>query len=102
MDSFEDWSEDSTAACIVQHRDRLLELGATWETFRRPSDEIAQDLLASGFPSVANPSIIAARDVVHVCKRELDGHEARLARSLSRGAWLVTSYKLQVACCKLQ
>ena len=57
MNSFDEWArttaENETAGALHQWADRLIELGASWDSFRRPSREVVDDLVASGIPLLA-------------------------------------------------
>ena len=62
MDLFEEWAKQSTQhTSIVKYADRLVEMGASWDSFlSRTQEEIARDLVRGGIP------ILAARDIVDV------------------------------------
>lgn len=75
MDSFDEWAKSSTQHPSVQNYvDRLIELGASWDTFlsREPSD-IAADLVQGGIP------LLAARDIVDVARAAAQQSHAPLA-----------------------
>ena len=62
MDAFDEWVKSATPHSSVRtHADRLIELGASWDSFlSRDAEDIARDLVAGGIPP------LAARDIVDV------------------------------------
>jgi hypothetical protein len=73
MDSFEDWVKNQTHPCLQTWAERLLELGASWDSFRRDSREVVQDLVDGGIPK------LAARDVVNIASETLSRNQAPMA-----------------------
>ena len=75
MDPFDEWVKLSTQHVSVQaHADRLIELGATWDTFRtREAREVAADLVDGGIPP------LAARDIVAVATKAAEQNQGPLA-----------------------
>ena len=75
MDPFDEWVKLSTQHVSVQaHADRLIELGATWDTFRtREAREVAADLVDGGVPP------LAARDIVAVATKAAEQNQGPLA-----------------------
>jgi hypothetical protein len=78
FESFDDWARSCSAACIARNRDTLAELGASWETFERDEDRVARDLYEADLPSM-----LAARDVVHVAAKQLRLLKAQATRPLA-------------------
>ena len=75
MDLFEEWAKQSTQhTSIVKYADRLVEMGASWDSFlSRTQEEIARDLVRGGIP------ILAARDIVDVATSAAKQSQAPLA-----------------------
>ena len=75
MDSFEEWAKgpDHQHASVQKYADQLIELGASWDTFRRSPDSIVQDLVAGGIP------LLAARDIVDVASDTIRRGKAPMA-----------------------
>jgi hypothetical protein len=73
MDSFEEWVKNQTHPCLQKWAERLLELGASWDSFRRDSQEVVQDLVDGGIP------LLAARDVVNIASETLNSNQAPMA-----------------------
>jgi hypothetical protein len=73
MDSFEEWVKNQTHPCLQTWAQRLLELGASWDSFRRDSQEVVQDLVDGGIP------LLAARDVVNIASETLNRNQAPMA-----------------------
>jgi hypothetical protein len=57
MSSFEDWLETVNNPSVVKYSSRLVELGASWETFERGKDDTTADLVDAGIPLLAAKSI---------------------------------------------
>ena len=75
MDAFDEWAKASTQQypCFQQWADRLIELGASWDSFRRDRGEIVQDLVAGGIP------LLAARDIVDIASAAVQRRSAPMA-----------------------
>lgn len=60
MDSFEEWAKLTTQhACIKEYADRLIDLGASWDSFlSRDAQDNAKDLIAGGIPALAAHTIV--------------------------------------------
>ena len=75
MDLFEEWAKQSTQhASIVKYAYRLVEMGASWDSFlSRSQEEVARDFVRRGIP------ILAARDIVDVATVAAKQSQAPLA-----------------------
>lgn len=73
MDSFDEWVKNQTHTCLQNWAERLVELGASWDSFRRDPQEVVDDLVDGGIP------LLAARDVVNVAKEILECNQAPMA-----------------------
>lgn len=75
MDAFDEWAKASTQKypCFQQWADRLVELGASWDSFRRDRGEIVQDLVDGGIP------LLAARDIVDIASAAVQRRNAPMA-----------------------
>jgi hypothetical protein len=74
MDPFSDWAQSSTTPSCVQHwADRLIELGASWESFRRDKKDVLADLSSGGIP------ILAARNIVDAAVMVIERSQAPMA-----------------------
>ena len=72
MDPFDEWAKSSTHHLSVQtYADRLIELGATWDTFlSRDKSDVAENLVRGGIPLLAAHDIVdVARAAVEQCHR---------------------------------
>jgi hypothetical protein len=68
MDPFSEWVQSSTTPpCVQRWADRLIELGASWESFRRDKKDVLADLALGGIPILAARNIVDA--AVAVIKR---------------------------------
>ena len=66
MDAFDDWVKAAKQhACFRQWGDKLVALGASWDSFRRDKREITEDLVQGGIPT------LAARDIVDIASKEV-------------------------------
>lgn len=73
-DSFEEWVSVSTQyPCFQRWADRLVELGASWDSFRRDRGEIVNDLVTGGIP------LLAARDIVDIASAAVQRSTAPMA-----------------------
>jgi hypothetical protein len=73
-DSFEEWVSISTQyPCFQKWADRLVELGASWDSFRRDRGEIVNDLVTGGIP------LLAARDIVDIASAAVQRSTAPMA-----------------------
>lgn len=72
---FEEWVQnDAQQPCVKQWATQLIQLGASWDSFRREDEAICQDLVkARGIP------LLAARDIVKVAKEEIERANAPMA-----------------------
>lgn len=74
MESFEEWARSTAQKpCILRWADRLIDLGASWDTFCRPSEEVVSDLVAGEIP------ILAARDITEVASAAVKRRRAPMA-----------------------
>ena len=73
MEPFEDWLRSSTHPSIHKWSDKLIELGASWDTFQRDVDETILDLQTAGIP------LLAAKDISQVVKEALHRSEVPLS-----------------------
>jgi hypothetical protein len=73
MDPFDEWVKTQSHPCLGPWADRLIELGSSWDSFRRESKEVVQDLVAGGIP------LLAARDIVNVASEVLNRTQAPMA-----------------------
>lgn len=74
--SFDEWlRNDAQQPCVKTWAEALIELGTSWDSFRRrEEDDIVHDLVeAGGIP------LLAARDIVRIAKQEIERSEAPLA-----------------------
>jgi G3E family GTPase len=61
MDTFDEWVKGATQfPCLQKWADRLIELGASWDSFRRDQSHVVDDLVQGGIP------LLAARDIVDI------------------------------------
>jgi hypothetical protein len=61
MDTFDEWVKGATQfPCLQKWADRLIELGASWDSFRRDQSHVVDDLVKGGIP------LLAARDIVDI------------------------------------
>ena len=67
MYSFEEWvnttAEHGTVGAVHKWANQLIELGTSWDSFRRSSEEVVTDLVAGGIP------LLAARDIYIVASK---------------------------------
>jgi NYN domain len=74
MDSFEEWVKTADHFCFQQWGDKAVELGASWDSFRRTDkDAIVTDLVQGGIP------IMAARDMTEIAAAEVGKSQSPLA-----------------------
>ena len=75
MEPFEDWLRSSTHPSIHKWAEKLIELGASWDTwaFQRDVDETILDLQTAGIP------LLAAKDISRVVKEALHRSEVPLS-----------------------
>jgi NYN domain len=75
MDSFEEWVKTADYFCFQQWGDKAVELGASWDTFRRRRDKdaIVHDLVQGGIP------IMAARDMTEIAAAEVGKSQSPMA-----------------------
>lgn len=75
MESFEEWARSSAQKpCVQRWADRLVELGASWDSFCRESSEtIVSDLVDGGVP------ILAARDICDIASAAVMRRKAPMA-----------------------
>jgi uncharacterized protein YrzB (UPF0473 family) len=60
MDSFDEWVKTAQYPCIQEWGEKAVQLGASWDSFRRDKPEVVHDLVQGGVP------ILAARDIVDI------------------------------------
>jgi hypothetical protein len=60
MDSFVEWVKTAQYPCIQEWGEKAVQLGASWDSFRRDKPEVVHDLVQGGVP------ILAARDIVNI------------------------------------
>lgn len=66
MDSFDEWVKTADHRCFQQWGQQVVELGASWDSFRREDhDAIVNDLVSGGIP------ILAARDITTIAAAEV-------------------------------
>mmetsp|Transcript_25932 Transcript_25932/g.38394 ORF Transcript_25932/g.38394 Transcript_25932/m.38394 type:complete len:706 (+) Transcript_25932:140-2257(+) len=74
MDSFEEWVKTAEYQCLQDWGTKLVELGASWDSFKRDSkDAIVNDLATGGIP------LLAARDITDIVSAEVKKTQAPLA-----------------------
>ena len=73
MDPFDEWVKTQPHPCLQPWVDRLIELGSSWDSFRRDSNEVVEDLVAGGIP------LLAARDIVNIATQTLQKSQAPMA-----------------------
>lgn len=75
MDSFEEWLNKSVEHSYIQQwSQRLIELGASWDTFRRCDEQgVVDDLVQGGIP------LLAARDIYTLASEAIARSDAPLA-----------------------
>ena len=73
MESFDDWVRTSTFANVQKWGEKLVELGASWETFQGDFDDIIEDLTSSGIP------ILAAKNICKLAKEALSRSKVPLS-----------------------
>jgi hypothetical protein len=60
MDSFDEWVKTAQYPCIQEWGEKAVQLGASWDSFRRDKPEVVHDLVQREVP------ILAARDIVDI------------------------------------
>lgn len=76
MYTFDEWLQKGAKhqACLNQWGKKLLELGVSWESFRRENkQETIDDLVQGGIP------IVVARDIVTIASKEIERSSAPMA-----------------------
>ena len=73
MDPFDEWVKTQSQPCLLQWADLLINLGASWDSFRRDADAVVNDLVAGGIP------ILAARDIVNIASETIRKSQAPMA-----------------------
>ena len=73
MEPFEDWLASSTQPSVQKWAKRLVELGASWDTFRGELDDTIEDLTSSGIP------LLAAKNICKVAAEALHRSEVPLS-----------------------
>ena len=73
MDPFDEWVKTQPHPCLQPWVDRLIELGSSWDSFRRDSNEVVEDLVSGGIP------LLAARDIVNIATQTLQKSQAPMA-----------------------
>lgn len=73
MDAFDEWAKTSTHPCVQKWADRLIELGASWDSFRDNLDQVVNDLVTGGIPP------LAARDICNIASQVVRSKEAPMA-----------------------
>jgi len=74
MDSFEEWVKTANFPCFREWGQQVVELGASWDSFRREDkDVIVDDLVNGGIP------ILAARDIAAIASAEVAKSRAPMA-----------------------
>eukprot|EP00980_Cylindrotheca_fusiformis_P014320 scaffold3821_cov127-Cylindrotheca_fusiformis.AAC.10 len=74
MDSFSEWVNTADHPCFQEWGSLAVELGASWDSFRRvDKDVIVQDLVKGGIP------ILAARDMTVIASKEIQRNQAPMA-----------------------
>ena len=69
MRDFEEWAK----SIVPKWSDKLVELGASWDSFRREPDDIIADLVKGGIP------LLSARDIVDKARDVIQRSSAPLA-----------------------
>lgn len=72
-DPFDEWVHTINHPCIQKWADRLIELGASWDSFRRDADDVVNDLVKGGIP------LLAAWDIVNLARAAVSRSEAPMA-----------------------
>ena len=74
MDSFEEWAKTAEYQCFQEWGETAVELGASWDSFKRKSkDAIVDDLVTGGIP------ILAARDITDIASAEVSKSQEPMA-----------------------
>jgi hypothetical protein len=74
MDSFEEWAKTAEYPCFQEWGETVVELGASWDSFKRKSkDAIVDDLVTGGIP------ILAARDITDIASAEVRKNQQPMA-----------------------
>lgn len=74
MNSFEQWVKSSSNLGLTRYGDQLIAIGATWDTFRRDSNEVISDLCKEG----GIPKLVA-HDIFTAVSEALQGMSRPLA-----------------------
>lgn len=74
MNSFEQWVKSSSNLGLTRYGDQLIAIGATWDTFRRDSNEVISDLCEEG----GIPKLVA-HDIFTAVSEALQGMSRPLA-----------------------
>ncbi|GFH54808.1 hypothetical protein CTEN210_11284 [Chaetoceros tenuissimus] len=74
MNSFEQWVKSSSNLGLTRYGDQLIAIGATWDTFRRDSNEVILDLCKEG----GIPKLVA-HDIFTAVSEALQGMSRPLA-----------------------
>ena len=74
-ETFEEWVQnDAQQPCVKKWADELIDLGTSWDSFRRDDASIVQDLVDAG-----GILLLAARDIVKIAKEEIEKGQAPMA-----------------------
>jgi hypothetical protein len=74
MDSFAEWIKTANHPCFEHWGDKAVELGASWDSFRRADkNAIVTDLVQGGIP------IMAARDMTEIAAAEVTKNQSPMA-----------------------
>jgi hypothetical protein len=74
MDTFDEWVKTVQYPCIQEWGEKVVALGASWDSFRRDDKkQITADLVNGGIP------ILAARDIVDIATAEVQKSAAPMA-----------------------
>ncbi len=74
-ETFSHWIKNNSHSCIAEHADRLLELGASWDTFRsEDTHDILDDLVQiGGIP------LLTAKNICKIVRSEIARNEAPMS-----------------------
>jgi hypothetical protein len=60
MDPFEEWVRGAQSTCVQRYKDDLIKLGANFDSFKRDTADVIDDLVSEGIPRMAARDIYAA------------------------------------------
>jgi len=73
MDSFEDWLKTVNHPSMEKWGDHILELGASWNSFRRDQNSVISDLVSEGIPR------LFAYDIYKLTTEEINRNQAPMS-----------------------